>query len=258
MAALINLAEAYIDKKPADAHAELPDIAGPSAEPLADEVDPVITPPLYGRWHALTSRLLFEPDGTPIPAAATRNWVHRLNLDPRFRVAANFGTEVVRARQEELMAAAWAQVGDVLAGNTKIRAAQVAREVGHALQVRHLGLPTTPPADPPTGTSLTALVAAPTGRPLTLTAPAHPRVTADDPTADTPAKVALGFRVAASRVAAAPMSPEMRRIMRPGSRLMRSLPFTDTLTRDGLVPRLDAVTGAVASAPPKTTPTGVV
>jgi hypothetical protein len=156
------------------------------------------------------------------------------------------------------MAAAWAQVGDVLAGNTKIRAAQVAREVGHALQVRHLGLPTTPPADPPTGTSLTALVAAPTGRPLTLTAPAHPRVTADDPTADTPVTVALGFRVAASRVAAAPMSPEMRRIMRPGSRLMRSLPFTETLTPDGLVPRLDAVTGAVTAAPPKATPTGVV
>jgi hypothetical protein len=223
LADLINLADDYQSHSPAGG-------------------DPLITPPLYGRWHALTSRLL--------TGARDRNWVDRLNVDPRFRVAANLGTQVVQARQEELMAAAWEQVGDVLAANARIRAAQVAREVGHALQVRHI--------DPPTGTSLAALVAAPTGRALTLTAPAHPRVTADDPSADTPARVALGFRVAASRVAAAPLSPEMRRITRPGSRLMRSLPFTETVTRDGLLPRMDAAAGAVTAAPPKTAPAGVV
>lgn len=207
--------------------------------------DPLITPPLYGRWHALTSRLETE-HGAP----NVRNWVHRLNFDPRFRVAANLGTQVVQARQEELMAAAWQQVGDVLAANTKIRAAQVAREVGHALQTRHI--------DPPTGTSLAALAGAPTGRALTLTAPAHPRVIADDPSADTPARVALGFRVARSQVAAAPLSPEMRRIARPGSRLMRSLSPGGTFTINGLLPRMDAPTGAVTAVPPKGTPGGVV
>jgi hypothetical protein len=241
LADLINLADDYQSQPPAGG-------------------DPLITPPLYGRWHALTSRLLTGTDERTGTGQRTgtdertgiddRNWVNRLNVDPRFRVAANLGTQVVQARQEELMAAAWAQVGDVLAANARIRAAQVAREVGHALQVRHI--------DPPTGTSLAALTAAPTGRALTLTAPAHPRVTADDPSADTPARVALGFRVAASQVAAAPLSPEMRRITRPGSRLMRSLPFTETVTRDGLLPRMDAATGAVTAAPPKTTPGGVV
>lgn len=225
---LINLADDYQRRAPA---------AG---------ADPLITPPLYGRWHALTPRLLTEQDG----GTTIRNWVHRLNFDPRFRVAANLGTQVVQARQEELMAAAWEQVGEVLAVNARIRAAQVAREVGHALQVRHI--------DPPAGTTLAALAAAPTGRPLALTAPAHPRVTTDDPFADTPAKVALGFRVAASQVAAAPLSPEMRRITRAGSRLMRSLPFTGTITRDGLLPRMDAATGAVTAAPPKATPGGMV
>ncbi|MEV6849091.1 hypothetical protein [Actinoplanes sp. NPDC051411] len=208
--------------------------------------DPLITPPLYGRWHALTSRLQTGSDAPDV-----RNWVHRLNFDPRFRVAANLGTRVVQARQEELMAAAWRQVGDVLAVNTKIRAAQAAREVGHALQTRHI--------DPPTGTTLAALAAAPTGRALTLTAPAHPRVIADDPSADTPAKVALGFRVARSQVAAAPVSPEMRRIARPGARLMRSLsPPGGTFTVNGLLPRMDAPTDAVTAAPPKGTPGGLV
>ena len=62
--------------------------------------DPLITPPLYGRWHALTERLLTRPRGTS--RAEQRNWVHELNLDPRFRVPAGFGTRVVQDQQEEL------------------------------------------------------------------------------------------------------------------------------------------------------------
>ena len=53
---------------------------------ISDDPDPLITSPLYGRWHALTQRLLTNRDGTPAPNDT--NWVHRLNLDPRFRVAA--------------------------------------------------------------------------------------------------------------------------------------------------------------------------
>jgi hypothetical protein len=229
---------------------------------LADDVkrqptagaDPIITPPLYGRWHALTSRLLTGEDGSPLPAATIRNWVHRLNLDPRFRVAANLGTQVVQARKEELMAAAWEQVGDVLAANSKIRAAQLAREVGHVLQTKHV--------DPPVGTALAA--ARPSGRALTLTAPAHSRVAAPVPaeaealTTDPTEKVAIGFRVASSQVAAAPVSPAMRRITRPGSRLMRGLPFTEERPPEALVPRMDAESGAVTAAVPKATPPGAV
>ncbi|MGE5830969.1 MAG: hypothetical protein ACM30G_21790 [Micromonosporaceae bacterium] len=240
LAGLINLADAYLEQAPAQANAAL--AAGP---------DPVITPPLYGRWHALTARLLTD-------TATNRNWVHRLNLDPRFRVAANLGTRVVQDRQEEFMAAAWAQVGDVLAANGRIRAAQLAREVGHVLQTRHL--------DPSTGAAAAAVRLS--GRALRLTAPAHPRLNAPAVGEATAARlaaagdvvetVAVGFRVATSRVGPAAVSPELRRITRPGSRLMRELPFTAAQPPDALLPRLDAVTGGVTAAAPKVTPSAVV
>ncbi|WP_172381815.1 hypothetical protein [Streptomyces sp. MNP-20] len=257
LAALLNLADDYQRHAPAAAHAAL--AATPlDAPPPTAESDPILTPSLYGRWHALTPRLLTRQDGTPVPAPENRNWVHRLNLDPRFRAAAQWGTRVVQARQEELMAAAWAQVGDVLAANARIRAAQLAREVGHVLQTKHL--------DPAGGTTAAERSAAASGRSLRLTAPAHARVTSGVTGTSTAAaapdgqteKVAVGFRVAASQIAGAPLSPAMRRITRPGSRLMRTLPFTPDRPPDALVPRMDAASGAVTAAPVKTTPAGLV
>ncbi|RAY12576.1 hypothetical protein DPM19_23525 [Actinomadura craniellae] len=260
LSGLINLADDYTGQQPAAAHAALAatDPAARAAVPQAaegDQVDPVITPPLYGRWHALTSRLLSERDGTPIPAPLDRNWVHRLNLDPRFRVAAGFGVRVVQRRQEEFMAAAWAQIGDVLALNGRIRAAQLAREVGHALQARHL--------EPPATTA--RLAAFPSGKSLTLTAPAHSRVTVSASSgpgqgllAGLAGTVAVGHRVATSQVAAAPLSPAMRRIVRPGARLMRSLEFPAGSPPEALVSRMDAESGPVTAAPPKTVPDAVV
>ncbi len=249
LAAVVNLADDYQRHEPAVAHA---------GTPLADVgPDPVITPPLYGRWHALTTRLLTDEDGVRVPPAISHNWVHRLNLDPRFRVAANLGTRVVKARDEELMAAAWAQVGDVLVANGRIRAAQLAREVGHVLQTKHV--------DPPTGGSPAALAAAPalSGRSLTLTAPAHSRVTTTAAggtpglVADGADRVAVGFRVATSQVATAPVSPTMRRITRPGSRLMRTLPF-DGARADALLSRMDDPVAPVTAAPVKVTPGALV
>jgi hypothetical protein len=262
LAGVINLADEYQRKSPAEAHAAL------AAPADAAQVDPIITPPLYGRWHALTSRLLSDEQGNQIPSPDNHNWVHRLNLDPRFRVAANLGTQVIQARQEELMAAAWAQVGDVLAANTRIRAAQLAREVGYSLQIKHL--------DPPATVTPAVADALGSGRSLRLTAPAHARLTvplsADAPSGasglrapalavggdDPSARVAVGFRVATSQVAAAPVSPAMRRITRPGSRLMRTLKFPDGRPADALLPLMDAEVGAVLAAPPKKVPPAVI
>jgi hypothetical protein len=363
MAGLLNLADDYQRHEPAAAHA--------ASLAAADGPDPVITPPLYGRWHALTTRLLDDEDGAPVSPEVLRGWLHRLNLDPRFRIAANLGTQVVRARDEELMAAAWAQVGDVLVANARIRAAQLAREVGNVLQAKHI--------DPPTGAGPAALAAAPAsapGRSLTLTAPAHSRVTtaassgtfaaaarggtgsrrtasggtgthagadggigthagatgsrgaasggtgtdttatggtgnratvsggigthagatggratADSGTgtrtvatggtggrgtasgrtgartvaaggpaglvADPASQVAVGFRVASSRVATAPVSPAMRRITRPGSRLMRTLSFPGQ-SAAALLSRMDAPVDPVVAAPVKVTPGALV
>ncbi|MEU9338561.1 hypothetical protein AB0D49_36335 [Streptomyces sp. NPDC048290] len=265
LAGLVNLADAYLDTPPAAAHARLaadtpeatlhPLVPGvPGVRLLADQVDPVVTPPLYGRWPAGTARLLIGQDGAPLPEAATRDWVHRLNLDPRFRLAAGFGTEVVQAHQEEYMAAAWEQIGEVLEANRRIRAAQLAREVGHALHTKHLD-----PAPLPTGPALAPSVGA--GRALRLTAPAGPRVTPPPPpgAALVPAgeQPAVGYQLSASRVGAAPVSPAARRVMRPASRLMRSLAFGDQ-SPDDLVAKMDRDTDPVTAAPPKGTPRGLV
>ncbi|MEU7867125.1 hypothetical protein [Dactylosporangium sp. NPDC049140] len=264
LADLINLADDYVTESPAAAHARL--AAPAAAPPAATGDDPVITPPLYGRWPALTTRLLTDRDGAPV--TPNRNWVHRLNLDPRFRVAANLGADVVRQRQEEFMAASWAQIGDVLAANARIRAGQLAREVGTVLQAKHLA----PSATTLRAAATSAAAATPSGRVLALTAPANARVVEPAPLVLAPEvfadggfgagsgieRVAVGFRVAASRVAAAPVSPAMRRLTRPGSRLIRTLPFTAQRPPDALLSRMDGADGGVTAAPPKTVPPAIV
>ncbi|GAA4368109.1 hypothetical protein GCM10023088_16700 [Actinomadura verrucosospora] len=246
LAGLVNLADAYLDQTPAAAH------AAHGVQDVAGEVDPIITPPLYGRWHAPANRLLTERDGSPI--TPDRNWVHRLNLDPRYRVAAHLGTRVVQERQEEFMVAAWAQVGDVLAANAKIRAAQLAREVGTVLQAKHV--------EPAGAPIMLAGEPVPSGKALVLTAPANSRVTTRDRALRGAAavegeRVAVGFHVARSRVTAAPLSPPMRRMLRPG-RLIRDLPFSETTPPDALIPRMDDPDDPVTAAAAKETPDAVV
>ena len=83
-------ADDYAEHAAADANA-----AAGLRRTLEDDPDPLITPPLYGRWHALTQRLLTRR-ATATPVDPDDNWVHELNLDPRYRVAAGFGTRVVQ------------------------------------------------------------------------------------------------------------------------------------------------------------------
>ena len=80
--------------------------------------DPVVTPSIYGDKHALVLEL---GHGTPPP------WISELNLDVRTRVAAGLATQVVQSRQEDLVARAWRQLGDVQAANRVLRLAQFAR-----------------------------------------------------------------------------------------------------------------------------------
>ncbi len=250
LASFVNLAQAYRQKPPAAANAEAAETAGVAA--VAGVTDPVITPPLYGCWPSLTRTLLTE-DGQPLPVDQQRNWVHRLNLDPRYRVAAQFGTKVVQARQEELMASAWSQLGDIQRANALIRAGQLARQLGNSLRGKHLA-----PTAPPRPSAATAADQPVSGRALTLTAPVHGRVverrasaSARAAAADEPELFAVGYKVDRSRVAAAPMSAPMRRITRPGSRLRkRLLPVSARF--DLLVDRIDR--GDVSAARTKGAP----
>ena len=100
------------------------------ADVLEEGGDPVVAPPLYGRWPAKQKRLRV---GEPPP------WFQGLNSDPRNRVAAGLGTQVVQAQQQQLMAAAWDQAGDIRAINEQLRQAQLGREVTVRLYERTVG-----------------------------------------------------------------------------------------------------------------------
>jgi hypothetical protein len=224
LAKFINLADDYSDQSSAAANAATG--IGPG---ISDDPDPLITAPLYGRWPSLTQRLLFNSDGTPAPNPT--NWVHKLNLDPRFRVAASFGTQVVATNAEEYMNDAWEQIGDVLAANAKIRGLQLAMQVASRWHSQ----------------SLTPLASSNVERALMLTAPVARRVLVSGSTVAATANASLVPLVYTSTV--------MRRVTRPGARLMRSLPFTATVTQNNLLARVNS--GAVSAAPPKVVPAGV-
>jgi len=89
--------------------------------------DPIVTPPLYGQWHADASRA---------EAASADFWFNELNLDPRNRMAAGFGTLVVRRNQDAYMDRAWQQVGDVLEAQRRIRRIRFSAVAGRKLQAR--------------------------------------------------------------------------------------------------------------------------
>jgi len=203
----------------------LPEVYARNGDP-----DPIITPPLYGTWHAMMKRVLTNADGTPIVPA--ENWVHRLNLDPRFRVAAGFGTRVVQDKQETFMDAAWEQIGKVLDAQRRIRLGQFAVQVSQIWFDRHL-MPTLAVSQQQT---------------LMLIAPLNKRILADGLTVHHTMTEAL--------VQPAMTSAALRRVIRPRSRLMASLPFNETRTPAQLIARVNA--GEVSAAPPKVTPPGII
>lgn len=90
---------------------------------------PVLGSPLYGSMPAGRQRLR-EPD-TPV-------WLETANTDPRNRVAAAAGGDLVQRHQEDLVADAWRQVGQLGPVNSLLRGAQVARGVTGRLVARHL------------------------------------------------------------------------------------------------------------------------
>ncbi|GIH07764.1 hypothetical protein Rhe02_58310 [Rhizocola hellebori] len=101
------------------------------ADAISAGADPIVAPPLWGRWQAAADRL------DPAPAA-TPAWFHELNADPRLRTIAGLGAEVVRRHDQELMAEAWRQVDGVIAANETLRRAQLAREAARKLYDNHL------------------------------------------------------------------------------------------------------------------------
>ena len=89
--------------------------------------DPIVAPPIYGCWHAGVHAV---PLNGQQPASwPTFFWLDELNLDPRNRAVAAVGTQVVQDQQEQLMASAWEQLGDIQKINQRLRQAQLSRAV---------------------------------------------------------------------------------------------------------------------------------
>ncbi|MDD5630458.1 MAG: hypothetical protein PHI13_00310 [Methylococcales bacterium] len=196
----------------------------------AVDPDPLITPPLYGRWHAAVDRLLTNAAGNDLPN--NKNWIHELNLDPRFRMPAAFGTKIIQNKQEDYMNAAWQQVGDVLKANRFIRFAQLTSETSwqwHTLQLQ-------------------PLLAKQPDKLMLLSAPVQKRIMVQNATAFHQIKTSVVPQVA--------VSAQMRKILRPRSRMISKLPFTARgIAPTTLFSRLNAQ--EILPAPPKITPAGI-
>jgi hypothetical protein len=72
------------------------------------------------------------------PHAQPSTWLDELNLDPRERVVAALGTRVIQEHQEELMADAWDQAGEIANVNRRLRQMQLSLEVTTRLHARHV------------------------------------------------------------------------------------------------------------------------
>jgi hypothetical protein len=91
---------------------------------------PAVGPLLYARAAAGRGDV-----GAGVPAT---DWFDQLNRDPRARAAAGLGTRVLRRNAEDVMARAWAQVGQVEEANAVLRRLQMSRAVSASLHERHL------------------------------------------------------------------------------------------------------------------------
>ncbi|HEY2879468.1 hypothetical protein [Nocardioides sp.] len=98
----------------ADAGYDLALVTGPDAE------SPRVGPPVYGQLAAGA-----VGSAGAIGAGAAPPWLAHLNVDPRLRVAAGLGAEIVRRDQDHYAESAWKQVGDVLAANRLRRRAEL-------------------------------------------------------------------------------------------------------------------------------------
>ncbi len=226
LASLVNLATDYKDQTALDANAvsglDAAKIKTEDGQVTVDE-DPLIVPPLYGRWHSQTQRLV------PAQSDPGQNkWVQELNLDPRHRVAAGFGTQVVQKNEESYMEAAWQQVGKVLESNSKIRYGQMAKLTSQVWHTRELS----------------PLQERMPEHWLAIAAPVQSRVLSEGLT--------LRYQVQRSIIPTALMSKTMRQVLHPRARAMQLIRFDAKRHPANLLERVNR--GDVSAASPKLIP----
>jgi len=152
--------------------------------------DPIVGPPIYGCWQAARHRV--EITATP---TTQLNWLDELNVDPRHRAVAAFGTQVVQTQQEQLVASAWEQLGEIQRINQMRRQAQLGRAVNTAYHTRHFK-----------NFSEETL--------LKVLAPAQARLVVESSVAGEP-RALLSLKIAQSPVPANAVSAPLRRLANP-------------------------------------------
>jgi pyruvate/2-oxoglutarate dehydrogenase complex dihydrolipoamide acyltransferase (E2) component len=182
--------------------------------------DPIVSPPLYGRWYAMAEKLEVQ-QGT--------GWVNELNRDPRLRTPAGTGTQVMQKEQEKFMQQAWAQLGDLLQTNQKIRQFQLGW-MSSFVAYRKNVLPQA------------------TDELLTFTQAVQARVLGSPTT--------IAAQVQQSRLPRAAIDPAFRRIARPRGAIMRKVVPEGTPPPQRVLTQLNEGKLTAAPAPPK--PTGQI
>lgn len=148
-----------------------------------------LLPPIYGDRFARRD----DVD----PAHLTTTWLDELNLDPRSRLAARFGGDVVRKFQEELMHVAWEQVGDVMTANSQLARSRFLAIVAARALERHVS-------------------ALPASRFLAVTSLLHHRVRLDELT--------VAAKITATSLPDRAFDPALRRLTSPVGRAARVSP----------------------------------
>jgi hypothetical protein len=164
-----------------------------NARATALEAEPVVGPPIYGRWYAGRHEVGTVP---------TRSWLDELNLDPRERVVAALGTRVIQQQQEELMASAWEQAGEIARVNQRLRQMQLSLAINSRLHARHV-------ARMDDDDTLWRFAA-----------PAQARLVLPASTPGT-APMTMSAMLAASSTPQVTLSAAMRRLSRPGGAISR-------------------------------------
>ncbi|MFN8499164.1 MAG: hypothetical protein U0641_15045 [Anaerolineae bacterium] len=195
-----------------------------------EDADPLLAPPLYGQWQAGRHTV----SGPPAPAAAP--WLDELNLDPRYRAVAALGTQVVQAQQEQLVASAWEQLGDIERINQMRRQAQLGRAVNDVYYTQHFSRFATE--------SLMKVVA-----------PAQARIVLNVSVNNVPARALLARQVALSAIPLRAVSAPMRRLTSPrGVISSRFAPTAVGRRRIAIVARLNTT----VVVPPQANAAGLV
>lgn len=164
-----------------------------------DNDDPLLVPPVYGRWYV-------KPDGNAaLDPSEHHNWLEQLNLDPGMRVAAGLGADVIKEHQEEFMSRSWEQLSDYRKQlNSQMHRLRFANEVTKATFLKHFS------NDQP-------LTDQTVNRVLAFTQSVQTFIKSDQPDISVAAKLSI------SKTDAAFVQPAYRKMTRTGGPVIRKL-----------------------------------